>query len=223
MRMPLPLEPDLEGMVGEQQRTNLLPALRLWLSADGPEVIYVYGEPGCGRTYMMMACQRWLEEHGHGHDMFYVSLQEEGLEVSVLDGLERYQWLFMDHVETVQGQVKWETALFELCNRHQGHNLLIAGRVLPGQACIIPDLASRWMGGLVYAMGGWNDDELGEFLAQAAAQRGLRLSTEQRTYILQRGSRSPGGLLRFLDQLDHYTLQEKRPVTLPVLRALLDR
>lgn len=222
MRMPLPLEPDLELMVGEHQRKNLLPALLACLTGTGPEVIYVYGDSGSGRTYMMMACQRWLEKHGHAGDIFYLSLKEEGLDVGVLDGLERYQWLCIDDVEAVLGQLRWETALFELCNRHQGHYLLVAGRDLPVQSCVIPDLASRWMAGLVYGMGGWSDEALGVFLEQAAEQRGLRLNAEQITYMLQRGSRQPGALLKFLDRLDSYTLEKKRRVTLPVLRELLD-
>lgn len=222
MHIPLPLEPELEHMVGEHQRKNLLPALRACLTGTGPGVIYVYGEPGSGRTYMMMACQRWLEKHGHAGDVFYLSLKEECLDVRVLDGLERFRWLCIDHVETVLGQVMWETALFDLCNRHQGHYLLVAGRDLPSQSCLIPDLASRWMAGLVYGMGGWGDDELAEFFEQAAKQRGLRLSAEQITYILQRGPRQPGALLKFLDRLDGYTLEKKRLVTLPVLRELLD-
>ena len=48
------------------------------------------------------------------------------------------------------------------------------------------------------------------------------LNTDLLDYLLSRFSRDLGHLIDLLEQLDNYALQTQRPLTIPLLRAMLD-
>ncbi len=59
-------------------------------------------------------------------------------------------------------------------------------------------------------------------LQQAAAQRGLALGEGVTDYVLTRFSRDMGSLMRLLERLDRYSLQTRRAVTIPLIKAMLE-
>jgi DnaA family protein len=59
-------------------------------------------------------------------------------------------------------------------------------------------------------------------LRQAAEARGLFLSDEVMSYMLNRFSRDLGSLMQLLDNLDHFALQAQRTLTIPLVRAMLE-
>ena len=59
-------------------------------------------------------------------------------------------------------------------------------------------------------------------LRQAADARGLFLSDEVMSYMLNRFSRDLGSLMQLLDHLDQYALQTQRALTIPLVRAMLE-
>ena len=59
-------------------------------------------------------------------------------------------------------------------------------------------------------------------LRQEADARGLFLSDEVMSYMLNRFSRDLGSLMQLLDHLDQYALQTQRALTIPLVRAMLE-
>ena len=51
---------------------------------------------------------------------------------------------------------------------------------------------------------------------------GMHLGNDLLDYLLSRFSRDLGHLIDLLEQLDNYALQTQRPLTIPLLRAMLD-
>ena len=65
-----------------------------------------------------------------------------------------------------------------------------------------------------------NEDKI-DALERAAQARGIQLSAGVLPYLITHYRRDMSSLTAMLDQLDHYSLVTKRPITLPLLRELM--
>ena len=127
-------------------------------------------------------------------------------------------------VDDVQGLA--EPAQIDLFNainaaRESGRTILAAGNAPPAQLPLREDLKSRLAWGLVYQVKPLTDDERAQFLRGEAARRGLKLPDDVIAYLLTRMRRDLRSLTAVLDRLDQFSLETKRPITLPMLRDAL--
>ena len=72
----------------------------------------------------------------------------------------------------------------------------------------------------MYQMPAYSESELGDLLKFRAARRGLKLSDEVVSYILNRAPRSAPPLMQLLERLDQASLSRSRPITIPLLAEL---
>jgi DnaA family protein len=116
-----------------------------------------------------------------------------------------------------------QAAAFDLYNalRERGGVLLAAAAVPPAQLPLRADLATRLAWGLTYQVHALSDEAKAQALADRAASRGFRLAPEVSEFLLTRASRDLPALLATLDALDRYSLETRRPVTVPLARELL--
>lgn len=116
-----------------------------------------------------------------------------------------------------------QQALFNAINsaREDGGTVLVAGAAPPAQLALREDLRSRLGWGLVYEVKPLSDAEKAVFLHAEAARRGLRLSDEVVWYLLTHVRRDMPSLRALLEQLDRASLEQHRPVTLPLVREAL--
>jgi len=116
-----------------------------------------------------------------------------------------------------------QVALFNAVNhaREAGTWVLAAGNAPPAQLALREDLRSRLGWGLVYQVKTLSDAEKAMFLHAEAARRGLRLGDEVVAYLLTHVRRDMPSLGAILEQLDRASLEQHRPVTLPLVREAL--
>ena len=116
-----------------------------------------------------------------------------------------------------------QIGLFNTINeaRQSGGTVLAAGNAPPAQLPLREDLKSRLAWGLVYQIKPPSDEERARFLHAEAGRRGMRLPEEVVSYLLSRMRRDLRSLTAVLDQLDRFSLETKRPVTLPLVREAL--
>jgi DnaA-homolog protein len=116
-----------------------------------------------------------------------------------------------------------QIALFNRYNqiKETGGVLITAGLHAPSQMGLRDDLATRLAWGLVYQLHPLNDDEKAEALKSHAKQRGMTLPNEVADYCLRYLRRDLPTLMAVLDALDEWSLTEKKPVTVPMLKKLL--
>lgn len=105
--------------------------------------------------------------------------------------------------------------------KENGDILITAGLHAPTQMGLRDDLATRLAWGLVYQLEPLNDTEKALALQNHAAERGIRLPTEVVYYCLRYLRRDLSTLMATLDALDEWSLTTKKPVTVPLLRQLL--
>jgi DnaA family protein len=113
-------------------------------------------------------------------------------------------------------------ALFNQIREH-GAYMVSTGPVPPAVLPVREDLRTRMGWGLVYQIHGLTDDEKIAALTHAADARGLTLSASVLPYLLSHFRRDMRSLSTMLDALDQYSLETQRPVTLPLLRDLLQQ
>ena len=116
-----------------------------------------------------------------------------------------------------------QIALFNTYNqlKEAGNILITAGLHAPTQMGLRDDLATRLAWGLVYQLHPLNDDEKATALKQHAKERGMKLPDEVTDYCLRYLRRDLATLMAVLDALDDWSLTEKKPVTVPMLKKLL--
>ncbi|MDR0576788.1 MAG: DnaA regulatory inactivator Hda [Candidatus Accumulibacter sp.] len=188
-------------------------ALFSWIAPENRETsLLLYGESGSGKTHLLRACA----------DDYRDAAAAPGLEdAAALGGGSRR--VAVDNVEALDGA--GQIALFELFNRLRaaGGRLLTAAARPPRDLCLREDLRTRLGSGLVYRLTPLSDEEKRAALAAQAAARGLALPPGALDYLLSRAARDMRHLTGILAAIDRHSLECKRPVTLPLLREILQR
>ena len=116
-----------------------------------------------------------------------------------------------------------QIALFNLYNQRKeaGEFIITAGLHAPTQMGLRDDLATRLAWGLVYQLHPLNDIEKATALKQHAYERGMKLPDEVVDYCLRYLRRDLPTLMATLDALDEWSLTMQKPITVPMLRKLL--
>jgi DnaA family protein len=213
LQLAAPPEPTFENFV-PGRNAELLAALAAMASGSVDErVLYLWGMDGSGKSHLLAAAYRALIGHGRHADL---AATEAALPDADAGGA-----LLVDDVQHLspQGQHR----LFNLCNalRETGGILVAAGNAPPGTLGLRADLVTRLGWGLVYQVHPLSDEHKAAALAEHARRRGLRLPSEVMGYLFSHHSRDLRHLVGLLDALDRYSLETKRPITMPLLRELL--
>ena len=126
-----------------------------------------------------------------------------------------------DDVHLLDNEAQIE--LFNTYNhlKETGGILITAGLHAPTQMGLRDDLATRLAWGLVYHLHPLNDDEKAQALKQHATERGMKLPDEVVDYCLRYLRRDLPTLMATLDALDEWSLTTHKPITVPMLRKLL--
>ncbi len=175
---------------------------------SGEAVIYLWGPSAAGKSHLLGAAL------GKAGGM----LVKQGVSLPSADppGL-----LAVDDVESLdtEGQA-W---LFSQINarRESGRWLLVAGARPPAQLAMREDVRSRLAWGLVFELKALADEDKPMALLAYAEARGIAATPKVIAYLLGRGRRDMGTLVRLLATLDHVSLLEKRPITVALAQRLM--
>lgn len=112
---------------------------------------------------------------------------------------------------------------FNLFNqiRENGGLMVSTGAMPPALLPVREDLRTRMGWGLIYQVHGLSDAEKIAALTDTARARGLTLSSGVVPYLITHFQRDMRSLSTMLDALDQYSLETKRPITLPLLHSLM--
>lgn len=201
-----PPAPAFENFV-VGRNAEVIAHVRAALSGGGERFVYLWGEPGCGRTHLLKAAAAG----GSYVRCDAGSVFDDGAPLLAADDVERLD-------------TSAQVALFNRYNalREQGGALIASGRVPPAQLKLRADLVTRLGWGLVLQVHALSDAEKGEALSLQARARGFTLTREVSAYLLTHAPRDMGALLTTLDALDRYSLETKRAITVPLVRQWLE-
>lgn len=200
--------PTLDNFVAGGNAETLA-LLTEWLAGTRTDTSFcLWGEAGSG-------CSHLLQASGFA----YI---DAGLDPA-LNSASAAEQLAVDHVENLDetGQI----ALFNHFNRLKmsGGMLLTATSQPPAHLALREDLRTRLGSGLICRLQPLSDAEKAEALATQAKERALKLTPELIDYLMRHAPRDMRTLSSVIVALDQYTLEQKRAVTLPLLRELLNQ
>jgi DnaA family protein len=209
-----PPAPTLDNFVPGR---NAELVVMLYSTANGSNserFIYVWGAAGSGRSHLLRAVIAAARAEGRNAVMFESGSAEFAASDDALCAVDDA------HLLNPQAQI----ALFNLHNRIRAGSgtLLASGDAAPAQLGLRADLLTRLGSGLVYQVHVLNEEEKVAALRRHAQARGFKLSQEIVAYILRHVQRDLPSLLALLDALDRYSLANRRAITLPLLRDLLN-
>lgn len=143
-----------------------------------------------------------------------------------LDGAESLDVACYDDIQVIAGLGEWERRVFALwesaLERHS--TLLFAARENPAHVEFgLQDLKSRLASSAIFAVRELNDEEQLQALDLRAQLRGFELPAETARYLQRRFPRDMRTLCEILDTLDDAAFVAQRRLTVPFIRAHLDR
>ena len=191
-----PSPPTLDNFIAGSNAEALHSLQMAIEGASDARFIYLWGAAGSGKSHLLQAC----------NDLAY----ERGLPLSVVDD-----------VNTLDEEAQIE--LFNYFNqlRASGGILITGGNAAPTQMGLRDDLATRLAWGLVYQLHPLTDEEKAQALKTHAKERGMKLPDDVVDYCLRYLRRDLPTLMAVLNALDKWSLTEKKPVTVPMLKKLL--
>lgn len=191
-----PSPPTLDNFIAGSNAEALHSLQMAIEGASDARFIYLWGAAGSGKSHLLQAC----------NDLAY----DRGLPLSVVDD-----------VNTLDEEAQIE--LFNYFNqlRASGGILITGGNAAPTQMGLRDDLATRLAWGLVYHLHPLTDEEKAQALKTHAKERGMKLPDDVVDYCLRYLRRDLPTLMAVLNALDKWSLTEKKPVTVPMLKKLL--
>ena len=208
--------PSFNNFVAGRNVELLLMLQSIATTALQERFVYIWGASGSGKSHLLKAVV--LAAEAAGREAAYIdSVAQHAIDPERLENAI----VAVDDVERFGEEA--QIALFNLYNRmREGRGILIvAGPCAPAQLSLRQDLVTRLGWGLVYQVHGLSDEEKTRALKSHAKERGFELSGEVADYLLRHWRRDMASLLAMLDALDRYSLETKRPVTVPLLRQVL--
>jgi DnaA regulatory inactivator Hda len=186
-----------------------------WPDWPAPALI-LSGPPASGKTHLL---QVWKKETG-AQEISPQSL----LALPVDKILGAAKTVMMDDVLSVIGKREDEAALFHLYNLMQergGHLLLTAEKPVREWSFALPDLKSRLLAAPAVSLNPPDDALIAVVLTKLFSDRQIFVSQEVVQFILPRIERSFLAIRQLVDKIDRKALAEKRPVTIPMVREIV--
>jgi DnaA family protein len=173
--------------------------------------VYLWGEAGAGKSHLLQAlaaapATRYIAADAAAEAFLFTA----DVALYLLDDCDQLAPALQIEAFNLFNQV-----------RENGDVLVAAGALPPAALPLRDDLRTRLGWGLIYQVHGLTDDEKIAALNQAAQARGLSLSPGVLPYLITHFRRDMRSLSMMLDALDQYSLETQRPITLPLLRSLL--
>ena len=192
--------------------------------------VYLWGPAGSGKTQLLHELRARALEAGQVAHWFDASVPApwelaDDAALLLLDGVDQFDaaqqhaafTLFVEAASRVGGVAEAPATGARL-----GVQFASAGRLPPVDLSVREDLRTRLGWGPVHAVRPLAESDTRDALHQEARRRGIVLGDEVLDYILARFARDLKSLMHLLHRLDGFALAEKRAVTVPLLKRMLN-
>jgi DnaA-homolog protein len=199
--------------------------LLAYLQSNEPDLLYLYGSTSVGVSHLLIAISKRAEASGRTAQ--YVPLKEllDAAPAEILRQLNQLDLLCLDDLDLVADSESWQVEILHLFNRlrEQGTHFVFGGHSAPTELQIgLADLRSRVLSGQTWALTELEDADKLLALKHRSALRGFNLADNVARYLLGHQQRDMSHLMNLLDRLDRLSLEEKKLITLPLVKQLIE-
>lgn len=215
LELASPPTPTLDNFVAGEN-AEVVAAVRTLARGEGGErFVYLWGGSGSGRSHLLRAVSREWRSAGRTVHLYARDESPLAAAVAATDAVA------VDDVQQLPPPAQIE--LFNIYNnlRDSSGLLLVAGDVPPARLTLRPDLLTRFAWGLVYEVRALSEADRREAVQGYAVARGFELPAEVIDYLMARAPRDLSSLRALVDTLDRLSLEQKRAITVPLARELL--
>ena len=191
--------------------------------SDTTKTFFLWGKKGTGKNYLLHSINReFLRKKLHSA---FISFDNSLLDdPSVLEGLEELDVIFIESMEQFPSSKEWELALFNLINACllKDCKIFISSQVTAKHMEInLVDLKSRLLAFPAFELPEINEDEKLKAMQEAASRKGWELEDNALSYILTHTSRNLSDLMSLMNELDTFSLEKKKKVSIALVRELI--
>lgn len=207
-------QPSFESFAAGEN-AELIGRLRALASPRTIDALFLWGAPGSGRSHLLAATAH-ATEAGERRVTFRAG-DEVGAELPLPAG----GLLVVDDVERLSPE--GQAALFRAFNtaRWIGLSIVLSGAAPPRELGLREDLRTRIGQMLVFEVKALGDADAARILAERARAHGLKPDPAVIDYLMRHARRDLSSLLAVLEAADRLSLELKRPVTIPLIREVL--
>ncbi|MDO4700747.1 MAG: DnaA/Hda family protein [Moraxella sp.] len=215
-----------------QGYTPIIAAINKLCDGDLSE-LFIYGGKGFGKTHLALAIYGTYSKRGD--NAVILSLKEmvgrQSDDVNVLVGLETFDLIILDDIQSIAQNHEWQEALFHLINRVRKEKkqlIFLADKPARELDIHMLDLTTRLS--LAPALKLPNGEDLADRIAiinSILRRKNWRLPEEILTHLIDEGPRNAGGIIAVLDSiaslLTHLTRVQVPKKTIEEAKSIIER
>lgn len=214
-QMPLPLAgPAAPSFDNYLPGSNAAAVSYLRSMAMPGAPVYLWGPGGSGKTHLLGALVQEVRQRGARAAVFDphggTPLQPD------------WSLAVIDDCDQLDDAAQADAFRLFVDAAGAGVQIVAAGRWPPVDLPLREDLRTRLGWGPVFALEPLAEGPARAVLRREADRRGVFLSDEVMDYMLTRFTRDLKHLMTLLDRLDEFALARSRPLTVPLVRQMLD-
>lgn len=183
-------------------------------------LIYVWGPAGSGKSHLLIAMQKFYEQLPLPH--LYLSPNHQNWQFADMQtrpDCVAYLIDDVDHLTTAETNQLFKLLIDQKNNPEKF--IFVSGSKSSHHLTIREDISSRLASGLNFELSFLTDDEKIVALQELIKARGLNISSDIPLWLMTHFYRDLPSLISIIEAVDHYSLQTKRAITLPLLKELL--
>ena len=207
------------------ENTAVIAQLRKIATNQAQHHVYLWGDDGLGKSHLLQAACKLASENQLQVAYVPLSMIDE-FSPEMLHDLGMLDLVCVDDLDYLKGDISWQQSMVWLYNelRDNRHSLIMSASVKAKQLSLdLEDLQSRLEWDLVLQLKPPDEVTKINILKDKAKARAFELPDDVIEYMIRRVNRDLPSLIMMLDRIDHASLAEKRRVTVPLIKKVLER
>jgi DnaA-homolog protein len=180
---------------------------------------FLGGPPGSGRTHLLSATFTCRLCEGASASFIALGIRANRALLEQTGG----EWVVIDDVDRLAGDRDGEMLLFNALNRWRADRTGVVMSGLGREAFELPDLRSRLGQAVRLTIKALEEEDLRHLIVRLANDHEVVLGRGAVDYLLSRSQRNPASIARLMDQLATRALSEKRTISVPLAREILEQ
>lgn len=208
----------LGNFVGENNQ-QLLSFIQGLNSSKDAAVVFISGAKSTGKTHVLQGCT--LAAMDAQLESVYIDAEQD-LPEGVINALSDYNWVCIDNIESLDTVQQQE--LFDLYNqsRQSGTKIVVSASKLPSELDILKDLKTRLSLAYTFTLELLSDGEKIEIIHRQMMDKNINIDIKVYEYLLKYFSRDLSDILEAINLTDKHSLQQKKPISIPFVKKILN-